>query len=65
MTLAVTGLLGGVAGGSAVGGWAAEHLSPATGFAVPTAAAALALLIATGHTAATRNKRRTAASRRP
>ncbi|GAA3813994.1 MFS transporter [Streptomyces chiangmaiensis] len=64
MTLAVTGLLGGVAGGSATGGWAAEHLTPATGFVVPTIAAALALLIATGHTVATRRGRHTAAPRR-
>lgn len=48
MTLAVTGLLGGIAGGSALGGWVAEHM-PGTGtagFAVPVAAAASALLIA-------------------
>ncbi|MFF4588902.1 MFS transporter [Streptomyces sp. NPDC001388] len=44
MTLAVTGLLGGVACGSATGGWVVEHASPATGFAVPLAAAATALL---------------------
>jgi predicted MFS family arabinose efflux permease len=49
MTLAVTALLGGIACGSATGGWAAEHLSPAGGFTVPPAAAALALLIAAGH----------------
>ncbi|MEI5523829.1 MFS transporter [Streptomyces brasiliscabiei] len=60
MTLAVTGLLGGTAGGSALGGWVAEHgpgaatatsatgiASGTAGFAVPVAAAALALLIAT------------------
>ncbi|WP_432816276.1 MFS transporter [Streptomyces vilmorinianum] len=43
MTLAVTALLGGIAAGSAGGGWAAEH-APATTYAflVPTAAAALA-----------------------
>ncbi|WP_215455799.1 MFS transporter [Streptomyces sp. ATCC 21386] len=54
MTLAVTGLLGGIAGGSALGGWVVEHdpaggAGPAvgtTGFAVPVAAAASALLIA-------------------
>ncbi|MFJ9421657.1 MFS transporter [Streptomyces sp. NPDC101249] len=45
MTLAVTGLLGGIAGGSATGGWAAEHLGPAAGFAVPAGAAALALAV--------------------
>ncbi|MDX3514043.1 MFS transporter [Streptomyces caniscabiei] len=54
MTLAVTGLLGGIAGGSALGGWVVEHATTAgtgpapdtAGFAVPVAAAALALLIA-------------------
>ncbi|MFF0849476.1 MFS transporter [Streptomyces sp. NPDC003280] len=45
MSLVVTGLLTGIACGSATGGWAAEHGSPATGFAVPAAAAALALVI--------------------
>jgi hypothetical protein len=48
MALAVTGLLGGVALGSATGGWTVEHLSPATGYAVPVAAAAAALLMAAG-----------------
>ncbi|MGW7606218.1 MFS transporter [Streptomyces sp. NPDC054766] len=46
MTLAVTGLLGGIAGGSAVGGWVVEHVSPAAGYAVPVAAATVALAIA-------------------
>ena len=45
MTLAVTGLLGGIACGSAAGGWAADHLPAAAGFGVPVAAAALALTI--------------------
>ncbi|MFH8937963.1 MFS transporter [Streptomyces griseosporeus] len=45
MTLAVTGLLGGIAAGSATGGWAADHLSPAAGYGVPVAAAATALLL--------------------
>ncbi|MGW4563285.1 MFS transporter [Streptomyces sp. NPDC004561] len=45
MSLVVTGLLTGIACGSATGGWAAEHLSPASAFAVPAAAAALALLV--------------------
>ncbi|ELP68811.1 MFS transporter [Streptomyces turgidiscabies] len=45
MTLAVTGLLGGIASGSTAGGWAAEHLSPTAGYAVPVAAAASALLM--------------------
>ncbi|MGW5637733.1 MFS transporter [Streptomyces sp. NPDC003832] len=46
MTLAVTGLLGGIALGSAAGGWTAEHMSPTAGYAVPVAAAGVALLIA-------------------
>ncbi|WP_159768057.1 MFS transporter [Streptomyces sp. HM190] len=48
MTLAVTGLLGGIAGGSALGGWMVDHgPGPATtGFAVPVAAATLALVLA-------------------
>ncbi|MFF9091532.1 MFS transporter [Streptomyces sp. NPDC014776] len=46
MTLAVTGLLGGIACGSATGGWVVEHVSPTAGYGVPVTAAALALLIA-------------------
>ncbi|MFF8031213.1 MFS transporter [Streptomyces sp. NPDC016626] len=46
MTLAVTGLLGGIACGSAAGGWTVEHVSAAAGFGVPVAAAATALLVA-------------------
>ncbi|MCD9878555.1 MFS transporter [Streptomyces guryensis] len=46
MTLAVTGLLGGIACGSATGGLLVDHLSPAAGFGVPLTAAAAALLIA-------------------
>ncbi|MDF3297771.1 MFS transporter [Streptomyces tropicalis] len=46
MTLAVTGLLGGIACGSATGGWVVEHLSPTAGYGVPVAAATAALLIA-------------------
>ncbi|MFE1285548.1 MFS transporter [Streptomyces sp. NPDC058751] len=46
MTLAVTGLLGGIAGGSAAAGWMVEHWSAATGYTVPVAAAATALVIA-------------------
>ncbi|WP_330290597.1 MFS transporter [Streptomyces sp. NBC_00576] len=45
MTLAVTGLLGGIAGGSAAGGWAAEQVSATAGYCVPVAAAASALLL--------------------
>lgn len=48
MTLAVTGLLGGIAGGSALGGWTAEHVSATAGFGVPVAAATVALLITLG-----------------
>ncbi|MET9394762.1 MFS transporter [Streptomyces sp. NPDC006624] len=43
MTLAVTGLLGGIAGGSALGGFTVEHASATAGYGVPVAAAALAL----------------------
>jgi predicted MFS family arabinose efflux permease len=45
MSLVVTGLLTGIACGSATGGWAAEHLSAVAAFAVPAVAAALALVI--------------------
>ncbi|KQX53642.1 transporter [Streptomyces sp. Root66D1] len=46
MTLAVTALLGGIAIGSATGGWAADHAPfAAFGFLVPAAAAALALAL--------------------
>ncbi|WP_406401973.1 MFS transporter [Streptomyces sp. NBC_00879] len=46
MTLAVTALLGGIAAGSAAGGWTVEHTSTAQGYLVPVAAAATALLLA-------------------
>jgi MFS family permease len=46
MTLAVTGLLAGIACGSAAGGWTAEHVSPTAAYGVPTTAAAAALMIA-------------------
>ncbi len=46
MTLAVTALLGGIATGSAIGGWTAEHLTPAAAYGVPLTAAAVALLVA-------------------
>ncbi|WP_190078629.1 MFS transporter [Streptomyces daghestanicus] len=62
MTLAVTGLLGGIACGSATGGWVAEHLSPAAGYGVPVTAAAVALLLAgaaTGRPRASRPARAT------
>ncbi|MFJ9012260.1 MFS transporter [Streptomyces canus] len=46
MTLAVTGLLGGIACGSAAGGWTVEHISPTAGYGVPITAAATALMTA-------------------
>ncbi|WP_427167029.1 MFS transporter [Streptomyces sp. C1-1] len=45
MTLAVTGLLGGIACGSATGGWTVDHMTPTAGFGVPVTAAAVALMI--------------------
>ncbi|MET9908878.1 MFS transporter [Streptomyces sp. NPDC006476] len=45
MTLAVTGLLGGIACGSATGGWLVDHLSATAAYGAPVTAAALALLI--------------------
>jgi len=45
MSLAVTGLLTGIACGSAAGGWTADRTSPTTCFAVPIVAATTALLI--------------------
>ncbi|MDG9713489.1 MFS transporter [Streptomyces sp. DH10] len=45
MTLAVTGLLGGIACGSALGGWTVEHLSATEGYGIPVAAAAVALAL--------------------
>lgn len=46
MSLVVTALLTGIACGSATGGWAADHLSPTLGYAVPAGAATLALALA-------------------
>ncbi|MDX3415172.1 MFS transporter [Streptomyces cellulosae] len=46
MTLAVTGLLGGIAGGSAAGGWIVEHVSATAGYGVPVAAAVTAFTVA-------------------
>jgi predicted MFS family arabinose efflux permease len=46
MTLAVTGLLGGIACGSAAGGWTAEHVSPVAAYGIPVTAAATALMTA-------------------
>jgi len=48
MSLAVTGLLGGIAGGSAAGGWVVERASASAGYWVPAGAAAVALLISLG-----------------
>ncbi len=46
MTLAVTGLLGGIACGSAAGGWIVEHVSATAGYGVPVAAALAAFAVA-------------------
>ncbi|MGW7366564.1 MFS transporter, partial [Streptomyces sp. NPDC054841] len=46
MTLAVTALLGGIALGSASGGWTVEHAGAAYGYGIPVAAAATALALA-------------------
>ncbi|WP_086565360.1 MFS transporter, partial [Streptomyces africanus] len=48
MTLAVTGLLGGIACGSALGGWTVEHLSATAGYGIPVTAAAVALALSLG-----------------
>ncbi|GAA3125614.1 MFS transporter [Streptomyces rectiviolaceus] len=53
MTLAVTGLLGGIACGAAAGGWVVEHLGGARGYAVPVAAACCALLLSIAQACAT------------
>jgi len=45
MSLAVTGLLLGIACGSAAGGWTADHASPTSAFWLPVASATTALLI--------------------
>ncbi|MFJ9346968.1 MFS transporter [Streptomyces sp. NPDC101237] len=45
MSLTVTALLTGIAAGSAVGGWAAEHVSPTAAFAAPATAAVTAFVI--------------------
>ncbi|WP_435969808.1 MFS transporter [Streptomyces sp. Qhu_M48] len=61
MTLAVTALLGGIAIGSATGGWAADHAPfAAFGFLIPAAAATLALTLSatTGVGRAPRGDRR-------
>lgn len=48
MTLGVTGLLGGIACGSAAGGWVVEHVSATAGYGLPATAAGVALLCALG-----------------
>ncbi|GAA2954309.1 MFS transporter [Kitasatospora cinereorecta] len=50
MTLAVTALLGGIAAGTATGGWLVEHSGTVTGYAAPMCAAALALVVAAAGT---------------
>ncbi|MEV3992896.1 MFS transporter [Streptomyces sp. NPDC049837] len=57
MTLAVTALLGGIAAGSATGGWTVEHAGAWAGYAVPVAAAALALVLAVAGTTKARPSR--------
>ncbi|MFK0117131.1 MFS transporter [Streptomyces sp. NPDC090994] len=57
MTLAVTGLLGGIACGSAAGGWTVEHVSPTAGYGIPVTAAAVALLLALAAAARSRTPR--------
>jgi predicted MFS family arabinose efflux permease len=46
MTLSVTALLGGIAAGSATGGWMVEHAGTVTAYVVPGCAAVLALAVA-------------------
>ncbi|MFI7316104.1 MFS transporter [Streptomyces venezuelae] len=58
MTLAVTGLLGGIACGAAGGGWAVEHLGTAAGYGVPVAAACCALLLSSAQACATSTRPR-------
>ncbi|MEV7613538.1 MFS transporter [Streptomyces sp. NPDC089799] len=45
MTLAVTAILAGIAGGAAGGGWVVEHLGPGLAYAVPAVAALVAALV--------------------
>ncbi|MEU1159871.1 MFS transporter [Streptomyces sp. NPDC005921] len=59
MSLVVTALLTGIACGSALGGWAAEHLSPTAAFTTPVAAAGTALLVGALSRIASDNSRRT------
>ncbi|MFD3537298.1 MFS transporter [Streptomyces sp. NPDC058664] len=60
MTLAVTALLGGIAAGSATGGWAADHAPfAAFGFLIPVTAATLALTLCAATGVGGRSGRRT------
>ncbi|CAM5695048.1 MFS transporter OS=Streptomyces alboniger OX=132473 GN=CP975_13410 PE=4 SV=1 [Streptomyces alboniger] len=61
MTLAVTGLLGGIACGAAAGGAAVERVGPAAGYWVPVAAACAALLLSSAQACATSTPRRRSA----
>ncbi|MFM9367014.1 MFS transporter [Streptomyces sp. Da 82-17] len=58
MTLAVTGLLGGIACGSALGGQAVEHVGARAGYVVPVTAAAVALALFSTVTVCARSTRR-------
>ncbi|MFG2961238.1 MFS transporter [Streptomyces sp. NPDC048291] len=59
MSLVVTALLTGIACGSALGGWAADHVSPAAAFATPATAAVAALAVQAVSRIASPNSRRT------
>ncbi|MFF9570225.1 MFS transporter [Streptomyces sp. NPDC014685] len=61
MTLAVTALLGGIAAGSATGGWLVEHTAGTTGYIAPICAAGLALAVAAVGVRTSRGRRSTAA----
>ncbi|MET8175189.1 MFS transporter [Streptomyces clavifer] len=50
MTLAVTALLGGIAVGSAAGGWLVERSGTVTGYVAPMCAAAVAMVVAAAGT---------------
>ncbi|MGW6707373.1 MFS transporter [Streptomyces sp. NPDC054956] len=54
MTLAVTAIFAGISAGSATAGSAIDHLGTTTPYALPAAAALLALLVGTGITRASR-----------
>ncbi|MGY5052293.1 MFS transporter [Streptomyces sp. 900105755] len=59
MSLVVTALLTGIACGSALGGWAADHVSPTAAFVTPAAAAVAALAVNAVSRIASPNSRRT------